>query len=219
MDQSWSSLLNDDVLQNLDFLNLLKFVESERLTKIVYPPEEDVYNAFSIPVQNVKVLILGQDPYHGKGQAHGYSFSVRKGVALPPSLKNIFKEAKIESNHGDLTNWTTQGVMLLNTVLTVEENKPKSHSRKGWQILTRRVLELLIEHNEHIVVMLWGRDAQNQVSGLNFKPTQLVLKAAHPSPLGAHHSAPVPFIGCGHFEQANQHLEKNFKEKIIWTNI
>jgi len=219
MDQSGYSLLNDDVLQNPDFLNLLKFVENERITKVVYPPQEDVYNAFCIPIQNVKVLILGQDPYHGKGQAHGYSFSVRKGVALPPSLKNIFKEAKIESSHGDLTTWTTQGVMLLNTVLTVEENKPKSHSRKGWQMLTRKVLELLIEHNECLVVMLWGRDAQNQVSNLKFKPTQLVLKAAHPSPLGAHHNAPVPFIGCGHFEQANQHLDHNLKEKIVWNNI
>ena len=162
------------------------------------------WSSLNCPANGVKVLILGQDPYHGKGQAHGYSFSVPKGVAVPPSLKNIFKEANITSSHGDLTNWASQGVMLLNTVLTVEENKPKSHSRKGWQILTRRVLELLVEHNENLVVMLWGRDAQNQVSGLNFKQTQLVLKAAHPSPLGAHHSAPVPFIGCGHFEKANK---------------
>lgn len=218
MDQTWKAHL-DDVFQNTDFQNLLQFLETERTTKVIYPSQEDVYNAFRIPFHNVKVLILGQDPYHGKGQAHGYSFSVPKGVAVPPSLKNIFKEANITSSHGDLTNWTNQGVMLLNTVLTVEENKPKSHSRKGWKILTRRVLELLVEYNENLVVMLWGRDAQNQVSGLNFKQTQLVLKAAHPSPLGAHHSAPVPFIGCGHFETANKHLEQHCKEKIVWNGI
>ncbi len=218
MDPSWISKL-DDTLNNPDLMMLIENITEERKTKNIFPIEDDVYNAYKLKIEDVKVVILGQDPYHGKGQAHGLSFSVPKGMALPPSLKNIFKEAKIESSHGDLTNWTKQGVMLLNTVLTVEEGKPKSHSRKGWQILTRKTLEILVETNKHIVFMLWGRDAQNQVSDILFKPSHLVLKASHPSPLGAHHSAPVPFFNCNHFNLCNDYL-KNFGYKHInWEDI
>ena len=216
MDSSWTTLLQS-VITNKDFMDTQRKISEMRKEREIYPPEGDMYNAFKLPFENVKVVILGQDPYHGEGQAHGLAFSVNNGQALPPSLKNIFKEAMDRiPKSGDLSSWQSQGVLLLNTVLTVEKKIPKSHSRMGWQMLTQEVLRLLVEKNDHIVFMLWGRDAQNQVGGLNFKKTQLILRAAHPSPLGAHHHAPIPFKNCNHFKLANEYFKCHNITEINW---
>lgn len=187
-------------------------------TAPVYPPESQILRAFSLtPFEQVKVVLLGQDPYHGAGQAHGLAFSVEKGVKLPPSLRNIFKELQSDCgisppNHGDLSHWAEQGVLLLNTCLTVEEGKAGSHHNLGWETLTHLALSKLNEKTEPVVFLLWGNPAKTKLPLLT-APHHLVLTASHPSPLSARHS----FFGCGHFSKANQFLASHQRTPIDWA--
>lgn len=192
----------------------------------VYPPKEMILRAFELtPFENVKVVILGQDPYHGRGQAHGLSFSVPIGIKPPPSLENIFKELESDMgiprpNHGNLEKWAKQGVLLLNTILTVEESKPLSHANIGWEMFTYSIITELIRKENPVVFMLWGKKAQITNSGLSWSelikktfPHHLVLEAAHPSP----YSANKGFFGCKHFSKANEFLVKNGREAVDWN--
>lgn len=202
------------------FQKTLAFVARERAEGMtVYPPAKDVFNAFRFTELNaVKVVILGQDPYHGPNQAHGLSFSVKPGVPAPPSLVNIYKELASDipgfviPNHGCLQSWAQQGVMLLNTVLTVEAGKAHSHGSLGWETFTHKVIKVLNAQRESIVFLLWGSHAQKK--GTIIDPTRHhVLKAPHPSPLSAHRG----FFGCRHFSRVNALLEQQPQQHIDWT--
>ena len=177
----------------------------------------DIFNALkTTSYSDVKVVILGQDPYHGPNQAHGMCFSVKKGVEAPPSLKNIFKELQNDCGcsippHGELTEWAKQGVLLLNTVLTVRAGQANSHANKGWEILTDQIIRLLNEKQTPIVFLLWGRNAQNKIS-LITNPNHLILKCAHPSPLSAYNG----FFGCHHFSKTNAFLKEHGMKEIDW---
>lgn len=209
---SWDALLADQFQQEY-YLNLREFLKSEYRTARIYPPMNDIFNALkATPYEKVKAVILGQDPYHQPGQAHGMCFSVRKGVEPPPSLKNIYKELQAElgfvpPDHGDLSQWAAEGVLLLNTVLTVRESAPASHRGKGWELLTDRVIQLLNQRPEPVVFLLWGSHARAKKE-LITNPHHLILEAAHPSPLSAYNG----FFGCGHFIKTNEFL----KEPINW---
>lgn len=201
------------------FKNLLAFLEDERRKgKTIYPPKSDVFNALHFtPFHEVKVVILGQDPYHGPGQAHGLCFSVRPGVPPPPSLQNIFKELKSDCEiatprHGSLEHWARRGVLLLNTVLTVEAGQPQSHANRGWETFTDRVISLLNEKRRNIVFLLWGSPAQRKGDRIDSRRHH-VLKAPHPSPLSAHRG----FLGCRHFSKANALLSAAGLTPIDWT--
>ncbi|MDE6341466.1 MAG: uracil-DNA glycosylase [Muribaculaceae bacterium] len=183
----------------------------------VYPPARQIFAAFDqSPFADTKVVIIGQDPYHGPGQANGLSFSVNPGIPLPPSLRNIFKEIHDDTGaplptDGDLSRWARQGVLLLNATLTVREHQPKSHCNFGWNEFTDAAVRALNEHGEHLVFMLWGSDAIRKGAMID-RTRHLVLTSAHPSPLSAHRG----FFGCRHFSQANAYLEANGKTPIIW---
>ncbi|BAE75072.1 Uracil-DNA glycosylase [Sodalis glossinidius str. 'morsitans'] len=202
------------------FQETLAFVARERAAGMtVYPPAKDVFNAFRFTELNaVKVVILGQDPYHGPNQAHGLSFSVKPGVPAPPSLVNIYKELASDipgfviPNHGCLQSWAQQGVMLLNTVLTVEAGKAHSHASLGWETFTDKVIKVLNAQREGIVFLLWGSHAQKKGTIIDPKRHH-VLKAPHPSPLSAHRG----FLGCRHFSRANALLEQQGQQPIDWT--
>lgn len=201
------------------FLDTLKFVASERASgKIIYPPQKDVFNAFSsTELSDIKVVILGQDPYHGPNQAHGLSFSVLPGIPAPPSLVNMYKELITDipgfqrPNHGYLQSWAEQGVMLLNTVLTVEGGKAHSHASLGWETFTDRVISAINENCQGIVFLLWGSHAQKKGRIID-RQRHHVLAAPHPSPLSAHRG----FLGCKHFSQANSLLVQQGLEPIRW---
>jgi uracil-DNA glycosylase len=199
------------------FKKLKTFVNHAYQTKTIYPPINDVYNAFKwTPMDQVKVVILGQDPYHGEHQAHGLCFSVQKGNKIPPSLKNIFKELYDDlgikpPTHGDLTAWAKQGVLLLNTILTVEEHKPLSHKNKGWEIFTNEVIKKLNRDNHPKVFLLWGNNAKSKASMIDNKH-HLVLTASHPSPLGARYS----FFGSKPFSKTNTFLRQHNIQEIDW---
>ena len=199
------------------YAKLYQFVKEEYSARVIYPPADDIFNAMHLtPLSEVKVLILGQDPYHNQGQAHGLCFSVQPDVAIPPSLKNIYKELQSDlgcaiPNNGYLVKWAKQGILMLNTVLTVRAHKPLSHQGKGWEQFTDAIIEAVNAQDRPIVYMLWGKPAQRKASMLN-NPKHLVLKAAHPSPLSASHG----FFGCKHFSQANQFLEENGMQPIDW---
>lgn len=203
---SWDELLKDEWDKDY-YKQLRSFLATEYKTRTIYPDMHDIFNALKhTDYTAVKVVILGQDPYHGKGQAHGLSFSVQKGVQTPPSLQNMYKELHSDlgftiPNHGCLTQWADQGVLLLNTVLTVQEATPNSHKGKGWEIFTDEIISLLNARQEPIVFLLWGNNAKGKKSLLT-NPNHLVLSAAHPSPLSAHNG----FFGCKHFSQANAFL-------------
>lgn len=205
---SWDALLADQFSAPY-YLQLREFLKAEYRTGIVFPPPEDIFNALkATPYEKVKVVLLGQDPYHGEGQAHGMCFSVRKGVALPPSLKNIYKELERElgippATHGCLQKWAEEGVLLLNTVLTVRQGAPASHRGKGWEQLTDRIITLLDERPEPLVFLLWGSHARAKKELIK-NPRHLILESAHPSPLSAHSG----FFGCGHFIKTNDFLKK-----------
>lgn len=215
---TWHEVIGQEKKQNY-FVDTLKFVANERAEgKTIYPPQEDVFNAFrSTEFSQVKVVILGQDPYHGPNQAHGLSFSVRPGIPAPPSLVNIYKELAtdipgfVRPNHGYLQSWADQGVLLLNTVLTVEAGKAHSHAKLGWETFTDKVIENLNAHREGVVFMLWGSHAQKKGSIID-AARHHVLKAPHPSPLSAHRG----FLGCQHFSTANQLLEEQGLSPIDW---
>ena len=199
---------------------LRSFLEQEKKAgKTIYPPGPEIFNALNTtPLSQVKAVILGQDPYHGPGQAHGLCFSVRRGVAPPPSLQNIFRELHTDLDlpiprHGELTHWAEQGVLLLNSVLTVESGKAGSHQNRGWETFTDAVIRVLNEEREHLVFLLWGSYAQRKGRIINTKK-HLVLKAAHPSPLSANRGG---WFGNHHFSQANRYLEANGRSSVDWT--
>ena len=212
----WDALLKDEFEKEY-YTELRKFLVQEYNHYVVYPNMYDIFNALRYTsYSNVKVVLLGQDPYHGENQAHGLCFSVKKGVQQPPSLKNIFKELKDDlgceiPNHGELTKWANEGVLLLNTVLTVRQGQANSHANKGWEKLTDKIIEILNDREEPIVFLLWGRNAQNK-SKLITNPNHLILKCAHPSPLSAYNG----FYGCKHFSKTNEFLVRNHTKPIDW---
>lgn len=199
------------------FKNFMKIVEREYNTKIIYPPKNYIFNALKLtPYHNVKVVIVGQDPYHGEGEAHGLSFSVQKGIKLPPSLRNIYKEIYDdlgieEPNNGDLTSWAKEGVLLLNASLTVEKDKPNSHQKLGWSNLTDYIIKVLNAKEEPVVFILWGAFARSKKVFIT-NPKHLIIESAHPSPFSANYG----FFGSHPFSKANQFLENNGIEKINW---
>lgn len=194
------------------FLELSSFVKKEYEEKKVYPHLNDIFKAFSLtPFNQVKVVILGQDPYHNSGQAHGLAFSVPSGVVLPPSLKNIYKEIGKDSRDGNLEPWAKQGVLLLNSILTVVADQPASHRGKGWEKFSDEVIKKISEEKEPVVFMLWGADARSKKALINTKK-HLVLEAPHPSPLSAYRG----FFSCGHFRKCNEYLKSQGKEEIRW---
>ncbi len=215
---TWHDVIGQEKQQNY-FVDTLKFVAAERAAgKTIYPPQEEVFNAFrSTEFSQVKVVILGQDPYHGPNQAHGLSFSVKPGIPAPPSLVNIYKELAtdipgfVRPNHGYLQSWAEQGVLLLNTVLTVEAGQAHSHAKLGWETFTDKVIAMLNTHREGVIFLLWGSHAQKKGSIID-PVRHRVLKAPHPSPLSAHRG----FLGCQHFSTANQLLEEQGLTPIDW---
>ncbi len=213
---SWDKLLNDEFSKEY-YKSLRKTLATEYKTRTIYPKMDDIFNALKYTdYEDVKVVILGQDPYHGAGQAHGLCFSVQKGVLIPPSLKNIFKELESDLNikppsHGCLTDWAKQGILLLNTVLTVREGEPNSHKKLGWTIFTDRIIELLNERHEPVIFVLWGKNAIDKLP-LITNSRHYVLTAAHPSPL----SASRGFLGCKHYSKINEIIKSMGKEPIDW---
>lgn len=200
------------------FRTLSDFVRDEYLNKKIFPAPKDIFKAFELtPFSKVKVVILGQDPYHGDNQAHGLCFSVPEGVILPPSLKNIYKEIesdctiKKDENNGDLTSWGEQGVLLLNAILTVVAHSPASHKGKGWEGFTDTVIKTISEKHDHVVFMLWGNYARSKKVLIDGSK-HLVLESPHPSPFSVHSG----FFGCKHFSQCNEYLKKNDKKEIMW---
>ena len=215
--ESWYPLLKA-TLESEPLQKLRAFLtEEKRRGKLIYPENQEIFNSFATcAFENVKVVIIGQDPYHGPGQAHGLSFSVNKGVKTPPSLVNIFKEQQRDlgvanSKHGNLQNWAEQGVLLLNAVLTVEAGKAASHQGQGWEVLTDKVIELLNSQRQGLVFLLWGSFAHKKAQMIDDQK-HLILKAPHPSPLSAHRG----FFGCSHFSKANKFLESQGKDSIDW---
>lgn len=212
----WDNLLKED-FESPWYKELRSFLVEEYSSSIVYPDMHDIFNALKYTsYKDVKVVILGQDPYHGKGQAHGLCFSVNKGVPIPPSLMNIYKEINNDlgitiPQNGCLIPWSNQGVLLLNSVLTVREGSPLSHKGKGWEKLTDKVIKLLNERSEPIVFLLWGGPARAKKS-LITNQIHYVLEAPHPSPLSAYYG----FLGCKHFSKTNDILQSLNKEKINW---
>ena len=219
-DPSWQRVLNKE-LSDPRVQKLSQFLFGEmRAGKRIFPDPENYFEALNqTPFNEVKVVLLGQDPYHSPGQAHGLSFSVKKGVPLPPSLKNIFKELKADlmlkmegPPSGDLTGWARQGVLLLNSVLTVEAGAPASHQNQGWEILTDRIIQSLSQERENLVFILWGAQAQRKVFLID-RARHFVLESAHPSPLSAHRG----FFGSRPFSRTNAYLQQVGKSAIHWT--
>lgn len=212
----WDALLADEIKKDY-YLRLREFLKQEYTTRRIYPPMEDIFNALRhTSYSDVRAVILGQDPYHGAGQAHGMCFSVKKGTPPPPSLQNIFKELKADlgidpPNHGELTQWADNGVLLLNTVLTVREGQANSHRGMGWEHFTDRVIQLLNERQHPIVFLLWGGNARSKAN-LITNPQHLVLQCAHPSPLSAYNG----FFGCRHFSKTNEFLTQHGMQPINW---
>ncbi|GAA4515017.1 uracil-DNA glycosylase [Sphingobacterium thermophilum] len=216
-DESWAPVIKPLFRQEY-MKRLSAFVQEERRRYEVYPPQELVFNAFRLtPFSEVKVVILGQDPYHNVGQAHGLSFSVPEGIAFPPSLKNIFAELSTDiegfqiPSSGDLTKWAKQGVLLLNATLTVRAHQAASHQKQGWERFTDEIIAKVSSELEHVVFLLWGSYAQ-QKAVLIDASKHLVLKAVHPSPLSVYRG----FFGCRHFSKANAYLQAHGKQPIDW---
>ncbi|WP_367675075.1 uracil-DNA glycosylase [Buchnera aphidicola] len=217
MDLSWK----DVFLKKKELYDLLFFINKERLKKKIYPPKGKVFRIFfEVPFKKIKVVILGQDPYYNLNQANGLSFSVERGISVPPSLNNIYKEIKndipntvISKENGCLSKWSKQGVFLLNCILTVEEGKPGSHSNIGWEIFTNDIIRLINRHHEGIIFLLWGKYAQSKKKIID-KSKHFVLEAPHPSPLSAYRG----FFGCRHFSKTNRILTIQGKKTIDWSN-
>ena len=213
INNSWDNYISF----NRDYLiNLKKFLrEKKDNNKVIYPHSSNWFRCFRLtPFEKIKVVIIGQDPYHGTGQANGLCFSVNKEITSPPSLKNIFKElyndCNIKRDNTDLTDWALQGVLLLNSVLTVEKNRPASHANKGWENFTDYIIEILNQKKENLVFILWGKYAQQKAISINSQK-HLILKSAHPSPYSV-----ANFFGCKHFSKTNEYLEKNGLSTINW---
>lgn len=218
LDESWKTSIADFLL-GPRMEHLREFLHQEKLAqKVIYPPSKQIFNALNTtPLAQVKVVILGQDPYHGPNQANGLSFSVQRGIALPPSLRNIYHELHTDlsipaARHGDLSQWAAQGVLLLNSVLTVEAGQPTSHQKQGWEDFTDTVIDVLNEQCEHIVFILWGAYAQRKGQRID-RTKHLVLSAAHPSPLAANRGG---FFGCKVFSKTNHYLKQHGIEPIDW---
>lgn len=215
MHESWKELIEESKEQY--FLDLISFIRSEREKYNIYPPSGSLYTAFKYPLDNIKVVILGQDPYHGKGQAHGLAFSVERGNKVPPSLQNIYKELKSDIDgfnappHGELLNWAEQGVLLLNTILTVRESSPGSHKDKGWEKFTSKAIEL-VSQKGNVVFILWGKYAQSYEKLID-QNNNYIIKSAHPSPMSAYNG----FFGSKPFSRANAKLAEWGKEIIDWN--
>ncbi|MCL2228360.1 MAG: uracil-DNA glycosylase [Firmicutes bacterium] len=211
----WDGIIAEEIRKPY-YLNLREFLKKEYTTRTIYPPMDDIYSAMrNTAFQDVKVVILGQDPYINLGEAHGMCFSVNKGCAIPPSLKNIFKELNTDvgceiPTHGYLMDWAKQGVLLLNTTLSVQAGNSRSHAGKGWETFTSFVIDELNKRDTPIVFLLWGRDAQTKAERIT-NPRHKVLTAAHPSPL-----AGGKFFGCKHFSQTNAFLKQNGMAEIDW---
>lgn len=220
IEESWKHVLKEEFSQPY-FEQIVGFLKTEKAAgKIIYPPGPLIFNAFEkTPFKKVKVVLLGQDPYHNPGQAHGLSFSVPKGVTMPPSLINIFKEIKTDLGislppHGNLENWAEQGVLLLNATLTVRQNEPGSHSKIGWLTFTNAVIQKVSDEKKDVVFILWGKFAQEKQSLID-ETKHAVLKAAHPSPF----SADKGFFGCRHFSKTNAYLTQHGIDPIDWDNL
>ena len=214
---TWNEILSEEMKKDY-YQELLAFVQKRREEVSVFPEEKNVFRALELtPFESVKVVILGQDPYHGFGQAHGLSFSVQKGIPLPPSLRNIYKELQEDlggelPTEGDLSHWAKQGVLLLNTVLTVEEGNANSHKGMGWERLTNRLIESLNELNHQVIFILWGKPAQDKEK-LITNPSHVILKSPHPSPLSAYRG----FFGSKPFSRINDILIQQGQIPIRWT--
>lgn len=219
IDDSWKDVLKNEFTKTY-FLEIATFLRTEKMTgKTIYPPGGQIFNAFNLThFDNVKVVILGQDPYHGAGQAHGLCFSVAPGIKPPPSLVNIFKEMHTDlglpiPNHGTLTKWAEQGVLMLNASLTVRAGEPMSHAKIGWAQFTNAVIRKISDEKQHVVFLLWGKFAQEKQELIDVTRHHLILKAAHPSPF----SADSGFFGCKHFSKTNQFLVQNGIDPIDWA--
>lgn len=216
IENSWKESLKDEFDKEY-FVNLTNFVRLEYQTKLIFPPAKLIFNAFEhTPFNKVKVVILGQDPYHNIGQAHGLAFSVNEGIQQPPSLVNIFKEIETDLNiprpiSGNLIRWADQGVLLLNATLTVEAHKAGSHQKKGWEIFTDATIRKLSEERTDLVFLLWGAYAQKKEELID-NNKHLILKTVHPSPLSAHRG----FFGCKHFSKTNEFLKSKNIDPILW---
>lgn len=218
IEHSWQNVLSAEFEKEY-FQSLTKHVRAAYLTKTVFPPAKLIFNAFvHCPYDNLKVVILGQDPYHGYGQAHGLSFSVPDGVRIPPSLRNIYKELESDTGvkqtypyTGNLERWADQGVLLLNSTLTVEQANAGSHQSLGWEQFTDAVIQKISDDKERVVFVLWGKYAQEKGKNIDYTK-HLVLQAPHPSPLSAH----TGFFGCRHFSKANHYLKTHNQEPIQW---
>lgn len=219
LNNDWDDILKDE-WEKPYYRQLHNFLKEEYSTRRIYPDMHDIFNALKYtPFSDTKVCIIGQDPYHGPGQAHGLCFSVKKGVALPPSLVNIYKEIMDDTGvtmppYGELTGWARQGILLLNTVLTVRAGSPNSHKDKGWEIFTDRVISELNKKETPVVFLLWGANAERKARIIT-NPIHKKLITVHPSPLSAYRG----FFGCRHFSKTNEILEQNGMSKIEWNNI
>lgn len=218
IEHSWLKLLSEEFEAEY-FSTLRYFLQEEKKTQTVYPPGSLIFNAFDhTPVNKVKAVIIGQDPYHGPNQAHGLCFSVNDGIKIPPSLKNIYKELNSdigmeEPDSGNLTKWADQGVLLLNATLTVRAKCAGSHQGKGWEQFTNSAIQKLSDKRNNLVFLLWGKYAQNKASLINSQNDHLILKAPHPSPFSAH----TGFLGCKHFSKTNNFLKEKGMEPIDWN--
>lgn len=217
--KDWDARLID-LFNSASYKSLREFLKTEYQTRTIYPSMYDIFNSMKkTPFDNVKVVILGQDPYHEEGQAMGLSFSVPKGVKIPPSLVNIYKEITAETgeqmpNSGDLTGWAEQGVLLLNAVLTVRAHQANSHKGKGWEEFTDGIIKTISSQKENVVFLLWGANARSKKQLIDTNK-HLVLESAHPSPLSAYNG----FFNCGHFTKANEYLIKHGKTPIEWSKL
>ena len=215
----WDNVLAGEFEKDY-YLSLREFLKTEYFSRRIYPPMNDIFNALKYTsYEDARVVILGQDPYHGEGQAHGLCFSVKEGIPFPPSLKNIFKELNDSlgipaPSSGELVGWAKQGVLLLNTTLTVREGMPQSHKGHGWEILTDRIIELMNEKTRPVVFILWGGNARAKKALITNK-SHLVLECAHPSPLSAY----AGFFGSNHFAKANEYLVSAGEKPIDWSKI
>ncbi|WP_430817346.1 uracil-DNA glycosylase [Carboxylicivirga sp. RSCT41] len=216
IEAGWKQVLQPEFDKDY-FKKLTEFVKSEYQSKTIYPPASQIFNAFDLcPFENTKVVILGQDPYHGPNQAHGLCFSVNKGIKMPPSLVNIYKELHTDvgidiPDHGNLEHWAKQGVLLLNATLTVVAHNAGSHQKQGWELFTDAVIKTVADQSENVVFLLWGAYAQKKAQLID-SSKHLVLKSVHPSPLSAHRG----FFGTKHFSKANEYLQASGKEAISW---
>ena len=212
---SWQKIIDDENKKEY-MLSLQNFLKEEKKQHNVFPKSSEIFHAFKrTSFNNTKVVIIGQDPYHGKDQANGLAFSVKKHIKIPPSLRNIFKEIQDDlfinnDNHGDLTKWADQGVLLLNSILTVREDSPRSHRNKGWEKFTNNIISEISSKKSHVIFMLWGENAQEKEALINSSHT--ILKSTHPSPLSCYRG----FLGCRHFSRCNEKLIEKNKSPIDW---